>query len=249
VSVVVLAGLLLLLPQLLTSRLLWCALTASILIDTSREWAIADNHKYLISYWALACTLSFFHDRPAASLAASARLLVGLVFGFATLWKIVGGQYANGGFLYFTFLTDGRVQPLGAILSGWPLADLTLFRQAIASLGELGAGDVALPIPQSPSLLIVATVMSWMTVIGEGSIAVLHLVPARRLYTARHVSLMLFIVATYFLLPVLGFAFVLAILGLAQCDEQDEECRLRYLILIGLIQLVIIPWTSLVSNG
>lgn len=243
VSVVVLAGMILLLPQILELKPLWWALTFSVALDTWREWAIADNHKYLIAYWTVACTLSLYRPDPSAYLAASARLMVGLVFCFATTWKILAGQYANGEFLYFTFLTDGRVQGLGAAVSGWSLSDLVQFRQAIAFIGEYGASTASLPIPQSPALHAVAMLMSWTTILGEGVIAVVYLLPAHKFYTARHVSLMLFLVATYFLLPVLGFAFVLAVLGLTQCHAEDDDTRLRYLILIGIIQLVIVPWS------
>jgi hypothetical protein len=115
-------------------------------------------------------------------------------------------------------------------------------------MGLRGLEAVPLPLPRSERLHSLTIVMSWLTVIGEGSVAAFHAFGTRRLYRVRHLVLTTFILATYFLLPVLGFAFMLTILGLAQCDEDDEMRRFRYLILLGTIQLTMIPWRTLLMD-
>ena len=81
-----------------------------------------------------------------------------------------------------------------------------------------------------------------MTLLVEGAVGGLHAIRAPRLYMARHLALMTFILGTYLLLPVIGFAFVLTVLGLAQCHERDTAMRLRYLALLCLVQFTIVPW-------
>ncbi len=57
---------------------------------------------------------------------------------------------------------------------------------------------------------------------------------------------MLFIATTYFLLPVVGFAFVLALMGLAQCPAAYRWTRISWLAILILIQLSRIPWGKFV---
>ncbi|MCJ8283723.1 MAG: hypothetical protein MJK14_29075, partial [Rivularia sp. ALOHA_DT_140] len=61
--------------------------------------------------------------------------------------------------------------------------------------------------------------------------------------------LIVFIITTYFLLPVLGFAYVLAIMGLAQCPSTRVSVRTTYLCLFGLLQLARLPWENLIAVG
>jgi hypothetical protein len=249
VPVVVIAGICLILPGVVAHPMLWAALALGIALDAGRHWYAVDNHKYLIMYWVLACTLSLHQITPAAYLQTTARLLVGLVFACATAWKIIGGEYVNGSFLYATFLTDGRLQPLASAVMRAPFEDVSVISQAVGYLGAAGLMGVELTVPLSSSLQRFTLGLAWLTLLVEGGVAILHLVGARSLYVARHVSLMLFIIGTYFLFPVLGFAFVLTVMGLAQCDETDDGARVRYLIILGVIQLTMIPWRSLLVSG
>jgi hypothetical protein len=116
---------------LIVQPLLWWLLVASLGADLWRQWHYADNHKYLIAYWILACTLSLLHGQPQVALQWTARVLVTLVFLFATLAKLAGGQYLDGSFLYVTFITDSRVQPVGALFAGASFDDFRLTGQAI----------------------------------------------------------------------------------------------------------------------
>ena len=65
----------------------------------------------------------------------------------------------------------------------------------------------------------------------------------------RHNALTAFVVSTYFLMPVPGFAWILVILGLAQCDDGDRPRIVRYLFLLAGMELVILPWRSLLARA
>ena len=96
-----------------------------------------------------------------------------------------------------------------------------------------------------PDLVTVARMLSWSGLLVEGGVGVAHTIPGHRAYLLRHYALMAFIAITYFLLPVAGFAFVLTILGFAQCERSDDLMRLRYLALFGFIHLTLVPWRSI----
>ncbi len=248
VAVQITCALMLLFPQLLWYRRLWVLLVLAMVLGNGREWYAIDNHKYLMTYWTLACALSLRDSQAPVLLRNTARLIVGGVFLSATLWKLIAGQYINGSFLYFTFLTDPRLQLLTAGISGVPREEVLAIRQALDFLGGRGMYGVALPVPTFPALKVLTLSLSWMALLIEGSVGLMNLSGSLRLYALRHSALMAFIVLTYFLLPVFPFAFVLILLGFVQCRDDDEVMKIRYLVILGFMHLTLIPWQTIVFS-
>ena len=56
-------------------------------VNNVAYWESSDNHKFLTSYWCLAIACSLCLTDRQAALATSGRILVGLVFLWATVWK------------------------------------------------------------------------------------------------------------------------------------------------------------------
>lgn len=245
IPVRVLCGVMLVFPTLLQQAFLWWLLLAALVGANLQVWFTIDNHKYLIMYWALACALSLHFANPAAYLGWTARVLVALVFGFATFWKFLGGEYVDGSFFYWTFLTDARVLRVAAFISGLPPDTIRLGSEAVGMAGTLGLNNLSIPVLASPTLRMATLGLSWLGLLIEGCVALTHALPTRRLYVLRHSALMAFIAMTYFLLPVSGFAFVLTVLGVAQCREDDSAMRWRYIVLLGIVQFVILDWQAL----
>src|SRR5262245_53968003 len=69
-------------PPLHRSRRLWLLLALLMMSRTLLTWWTQDNHVFLLTYWCLALYLALTTDEPAETLAASARAVVGLSFGF-----------------------------------------------------------------------------------------------------------------------------------------------------------------------
>ncbi len=245
VPVRILATVMLVFPTFLTQPALWWLLTVALVAGNARDWYTIDNHKYLITYWVLACTISLHVRERHQWLGGVARTLTVLVFGFAVLWKLVGGEYLNGSFLYYTFLTDSRLTRLSAAVTGTPFGELSLLPRAVEFLGDQGTVGTTLMLPTVPSLLTVALTLSWLTLAIEGAIGAVHVSGQTRFYPVRHFSLMTFVALTYFLLPVTGFASILLLMGLAQCRADDTRMRFRYLLMLGVMQLTLIPWKNL----
>jgi hypothetical protein len=249
VPVRVLCGIMLIFPQLLRQRFFWWPLFAGLFAANAQAWFTIDNHKYLILYWTLACIVSLSIDNPRRYLLATARVLTAMVFGFATAWKLLGREYFDGSFMYWTFLNDPRVFRVASLVSGYSPEEIRLGSEAISTAGALGLRAAAIPLLDSPGLWLLAYFLSWLGLLVEGTVAIMHAIPSQKLYRLRHYSLMVFIALTYFLLPVSGFAFVLTVLGFAQCEEADEAMRWRYLILLGIVQLIVLDWQSLLPVG
>ena len=69
------------------SAIIWAGISLYLALTLINEWHFADNHKYLMAYWALAITLSLWAKDEANILKVTARYLIGLTFIFATIWK------------------------------------------------------------------------------------------------------------------------------------------------------------------
>lgn len=245
VTVRLLAGLPLAFPRLLDLRLLWYVLAVVLLAGAFWDWQQNDNHDYLLAYWALACGLSLAAKHATAWLRHCAAVLLAVVFASAFLWKLIGSEYLDGSFLYFTLLSDGRLQPLASAISGTRIADLSLPMQAIAFLGTRGFEGVHVPVDAAPSLRVVALPLSWTVLLVEGCVAACFLAPAMRSRATAHWSLIAFIVLTYFVLPVFPFAFLLCVMGLAACDVGDSAMRRRYIVLLACLHVTLLPWQTL----
>lgn len=218
-------------------RELWILVCALVWWVNATDWLWIDNHKYLISYWALVCAIAAGMKDAPKILAWNGRVLLGLAFAFATLWKLVAGQYWNGEFLYYTLLVDGRMEILAHWLGGISKADLSQARMAEDTIGLFPSESVSSSLPDSRRLWLVAIAMSWWTLLIEAAIAVAFLIPQRlRLSAWRDVILMSFIAATYVIVPVLGFGYILTILGLAACSKERTRTRAAYLVMIVVVQ-------------
>ena len=78
----------LLLPGALRKPGLWWLLTLLTGLRALLDWPLPDNHSYLLCYWCLAISLSLVVKDTDEFLAHNGRWLIGLVFAFATLWKL-----------------------------------------------------------------------------------------------------------------------------------------------------------------
>lgn len=225
------------LPNQLRRPLLWSVLAILTGLRVILSWPMADNHAYLLCYWCLAVALALVSRDPRACLALNARLLVGLTFACAALWKVVlSPDYLDGRFFGVLLLTDRRFESFARIAGGLTPELLESLRAFVTQhvdgpfLATLGA-------PQAPSRFLWLTyLMTWWTVLLEGAIAVTFLWPlTHRMAQRRDTLLLLFCVTTYAVAPVEGFGWLLIAMGIAQCDSAQRKTRLLYLAAFFLI--------------
>ena len=242
----VICGLMLISPPLLTERWMWVIICGMVWWVNATDWLWIDNHQFLITYWCLACAIGVSSKNPDRVLAWNGGILIGLTFLFATGWKILAGEYWDGSFLHYTFLTDGRVEAIATFIGGLNpdvLSQNQLLESTLKLIPQEGA---KLTLGTSQRLRIFTLAASYWTLFIEGIVAAAFLLGRIHwLSRFRDWLLILFIITTYFLLPVLGFAYVLVIMGLAQCPPEHIRVRTTYLCLFGLLQLARLPWENL----
>lgn len=237
-----------LIPPLHRSRLLW--LSAALLVGGAAigNWHATDNHKYLLCYWCLAICLSLATSDPDRSLAGIARWLVAAVFSIAVLQKLLSNDYLSSDFFFFELLFDERFAGLAKYVGGVSEFSSELnasARRALVNYDSVLEG-VKLS-SDSGSLPVLATFITWWNFLLQGVIAVVFLVPTSTwLARWRHPMLLLFVLSTYMFAPVIGFGWLIIILGVAQLDPAQTRMRLLYLLSFVLLQIYKYPWRSLV---
>jgi hypothetical protein len=227
----------LLLPGLLRQPGLWIVLTFLTGLRVILDWSLADNHAYLLCYWCLAISLALVSRAPSACLALNGRLLIGLAFLFATLWKVaLSPDYLDSRFFRITLLTDPRFAGFAQLAGGLlpeQFEELRVFVKQHVD-GQLFEPSV---LPAEPlRFLQLARFMTWWTVAIEGAIALTFLWPVGRgLSKVRDAVLLTFCVTTYAVATVAGFGWLLLALGSAQCEPERRKTQLLYLLVFALI--------------
>ena len=250
-AILALAMLALISPVALKRPWLWNALAVLIAVRIAGDWPLSDNHIYLLAYWCLAIGLASAAPLPAAALARGSRLLIGLAFAFAVIWKaVLAPDFLDGRFFRVTLLTDPRFEDAAVLIGGLSRDQIRANREALAAVAE-GAVPIEPPaIVETPQLRGLASVSTFGILFLESAVSIVMLLPTGLPTLAlRHLLLLSFCAVTYAFAPVAGFGWLLLAMGLAQC--QDEWTLLR-VIYIGMFLVVLfyseVPWAGLLAG-
>jgi len=219
-------------PTLLRRSIPWLALAFVLGYRVVTLYPLLENHGFLAAYWCLAIGLQLTREEGVAEMVVAPRLLIGLTFLFAWVWKaMLSPDFVSGDFLRFTFLTDLRFQPFVTSLGGLSEADWSL-NQARMSLLLTGA-TTQVDLVDTRTIGSLALAATWWTIVVEALVAVAFLVPHRRLTTLRNVSLLAFLSTVYVVVPVPGFGCLLAVMGYSQAESRSW--RIAYLVAAVLV--------------
>jgi hypothetical protein len=246
-----LAALALLFPKVLRAPATWLALSALVAVSIALEWPLPDNHIYLLGYWCLAAGLALGATNARATLARSARLLLGLAFTFAVLWKaVLSPDYVDGRFFRVTLLLDERFAATVSVAGGIDRDTLRANRAAL----QPPPGGVELVDPpevvQPPAFRRFAAALTWGGLIVEALLALLCFAPSVGwVPRARHAVLLAFCVITYAVAPVAGFGWLLLAMGVALCEPRDAWLARGY-VAIWLLVLVYteVDWPGIAAD-
>ena len=232
-------------PPLLRDPRLWSAIAALMLAKSVRNWWTQDNHLFLLTWFCCAVALSLRTREPDRDAAWNARMLLGIAFAFAALWKaLVSGEFVDGTYFEYTFLTDARFAHVAAI-AGVP-ADVTRADlRAVATLAEPG-GPASVVLRSGGWLGTMARLSALWTCAVELAIAVTCLAPsASPLSRARHSVLWVFALTTYAAVPVEQFGWTLLCLGAVSASTERGAVRAAYL----LVALAVLAWDHVPIAG
>ena len=231
----------------------WFCVSGLVLADVVAGWFFVDNHKYVEFYW---CFTMFVVTLLPPNLKANAlkmngRLMLGMIMLFAVLWKAISYSYMSGQFFEYVLLTDVRFEHMAHWFGGIDYASLSTNRHtldAIKASHLTGASESSALLISNDGVRAVAWGMTWWTILIEGAIGVLFLLPQRipRINPIRDYTLLLFAATTYMFAPVVGFGWLLMMMGIAQADTKR---RLQFFcVAFILIQVYEMPYSAIVNG-
>jgi hypothetical protein len=223
----------------------WFVVTAIVLAGNLMAWYSVDNHKHLIVYWCLAIALSLVAKKPNEILALNARMLIGLTFLFAFFWKIVSPDFRSGSFFEYSLLFDDRFRFFAGAFGGQIEPIVKVNRAALTALTSYDSQLHAVRIIQPEGILVLGTLITYLSLALEGLVAVTFLVPG--FGWVRDACLLAFVLSTYSIATVVGFGWTLIIMGTAQCPTGWRTTRLLYLVSFVMLQVYRLPWRELLK--
>ena len=241
-------GVALLWPGLARDARAWAVITVLTAWPLVWNWPFSDNHDYLRALGALAVALALTTADPAVALRSSARLLVGVTFFFATLWKLViSPDWLDGTFFRVTLLADPRFHDLAVLAGGATWDTLDAFDAALTGFLS-GTGGWPAAFVEPPGLSRLALALTAVTAVIEAGIALAFLWP--RLARFRNALLIAFGATTFAFATVRGFGFLLMTLGLAQCEDDERRTRIAYVATLFLIEAYrSVPWSRMLIDA
>ena len=250
--ILALAGVGLLIPGWLRRPPLWFALAGLTALRFWTDWPLADNHAYLISYWCLAVGISLVVRDTEACLALNGRLLIGLAFAFAVLWKgVLSPDFINGTFLRVTMLQDPRFEDWTLLSTGLSADQLEIQHAALDRHLDSPPFEVEPGPALSARFSWIADATTYWTAAIELALAAAFLWwKGGVLSRARHALLIVFCATTYAVATVEGFGWLLISMGVAQCDPRLVKTRALYIASFALILVYReVPWARLLAEA
>ena len=243
--VLTLAVIAFLLPNQVRNPVIWFALSFLTGLRVILDWPLSDNHAYLLCYWCLAISSSLISKDGENCLKLNGRVLIGLAFAYAVLWKLaLSPDYLDGRFFKITMLTDSRFESFTQLIGALTPEQMEELRYFISQHVD-GQILQSQEIPNQPERFVLASQMlTYSTLVLEGLVALSFLWPLRKgISKIRDIFLIFFCITTYALATVQGFGWLLIAMGVAQTDPDRWKTRLAY---IAVYLLIIfyreIPW-------
>lgn len=245
-SLIAIAGIIF--PFLRQNRKIWIVASALIFFGNFMNWHVADNHKFLLGYWCLAILFSLYTTQPAQSLEKIARWMIALVFLFAVTQKTLSGDYLSSSFFYYEMLFDRRFNNLAQYVGGITDEIKELNQSARRALVNYDSILTSVQLRSAGNINILAKFVTWWNYLIQIMIGLVFLLPGNyTLSKYKDTFLLLFLFTTYLFAPVIGFGWVLAIMGIAQLKQDAVNRLFLYLLAFITLQAYKIPWIKLFS--
>ena len=209
------------------------------------------NHRHIFAYLSLAITIGLFFnsfEKVLIFLKIQAKQIIGLCFLFAVIGKLLAPEFLNGSFFEFTNIVDPRFFGFTANAGNVELTNLHLNNTIFQNLLNTSEPNSSFYLNTSTRLETLGIILSYWTIFIEAMIAISFLVPVSfKISKIRDYFLAAFIITTYPIATVTGFALILATMGFFQSVSKNGTTSFTwfYLLVYCLVPLNYIPFARL----
>jgi len=221
VPVLITAILGLVIPGLLKNPIIWFLLTGFTLSRVILDWPLSDNHAYLLFLWCFAIFISAL-KKDKILLSKNARLMIGLVFVFAFIWKaFLSPDFLDKRFFSVNMIEDPRFSEFTQVTCDISKDDLDYFRDYVKQHvdGNLVFAEVINF--NLKCINKIAGFLTYYTIVLELLVALFFLIPKKiSISKYRDYFLILFCVSVYSVATVEGFGWLLIAMGISQSDNK-----------------------------
>jgi hypothetical protein len=229
---------------------LWGIAALIIAVGLYTNWYQSDNHKYLLGYWCFALFCAVLTSEPERALATSARWIIALVFLLAIVQKSLSADYLNGTFFHYALLFDERFAGLARWVGGVPEHMRSLNDAARNALVSYDSTLASVHVQGTVGASRLASFLTWWDYLLQTAIAVAFSLPrSHPIGRTRDLWLSIFLFTTYLFAPVVGFGWVLAIMGIAQTERHQNTARVFYVVAFLFLQVYRIPWIKVLGRA
>jgi hypothetical protein len=231
---VILAGLIR--PDLQQKTGYWGLILAHMVVELIAGWFDVPNHHFVLSYIAIAVTLCAALDDAefADHMRTNARWLLVGIMGFATLHKGLSPTFMSGEYVGCMLARGSFLEVVAPLFPGFDSicdANVEQIRDLLAVSPNIEPGaSVTLTAPV-PYFRAVTMTFVWLILLGE-----LWLTIAVAAFGSRRIatwSLFAFVVGLSLIR--MEFMFIATVVFLTYCLSEDEQTRLRPLLLVSFL--------------
>jgi hypothetical protein len=245
----------LLINKLILNKYYWVLLA----LATSIPYLLLDlvgyvpNHKHIFAYLTIAICLTLFISNTSSgikNLSLQAKYIIGLCFLFAVIGKFLAPEFLNGSFFEFTNTADPRFFGFTSFVGDVDMQSLLSNEANIIKLTSENNPNYIFQLNGVENLKTIGMLISYWTIFIEGMIAISFCLPNRFLVSKyRNVFLIAFIITTYPIATVAGFAIVLTTMGFIQSikDNKLTNYSLFYLLVFIILPLIKIPFLRVLN--
>lgn len=246
-------------PKIILSKTYWLFITLMMFIYyvmNNLDDLIANHihvYVFLMILGTLTVVLRSWNYDWKLFFGTSAKWLIGMIFLLATIGKFLAPEFADGSFFEFIAFNDKRFEGFTSVLLGAQSEMLSENKQVLDTLLATKEPENSVYYFKSTSLIsTISLYMTYWTVVIEGLIALLFLLPERvKLSKYRDIVLVLFIITTYPIATVPGFAMSLLLLAFVQSylkNDRNSAYTLLYLFIFIFISVFAFPYSPYIKR-
>lgn len=184
------------------------------------------NHKHMFAYASLMVCIAMFIKTdisPLNFISHQSKYIIGLCFLFAVIGKFMAPEFLNGAFFEFTNTSDPRFFGFSSLVGDVDASLLKENEDNFTALLHTNTPTDYLTLNGADDISKFGLVISYWTIFIEGMIAISFCLPSRFLLAKyRNAFLVTFILTTYPIATVTGFAIILTTLGFIQSLNNNK---------------------------